>query len=80
MKPSRLTEEQIIGLLREQKVGAATSDVCRRHGVGSATFYKLKAKTKTHFVWMSETGSHGSALTPPFVGLTSHSEMPNMLP
>ena len=50
MKPSRLTEEQIIGLLSEQDVGAATSDVCRRHGVGSATFYKWKAKTKTDFV------------------------------
>ena len=49
MKPSRLTEEQIIGLLSEQDVGAATSDVCRRHGVGSATFYKWKAKTKTDF-------------------------------
>jgi putative transposase len=44
MKPSRFTEEQIIGILREQEAGAATAVVCRKHGVSSATFYKWKAK------------------------------------
>ncbi len=44
MKRSRFTEEQVIGILREQEAGAATADVCRRHGVSSATFYKWKAK------------------------------------
>ena len=44
MKPSRFTEEQIIGVLREQESGAATTDVCRKHGISSATFYKWKAK------------------------------------
>ena len=44
MKRSRFTEEQIIGILREQEAGSATADVCRRHGVSSATFYKWKAK------------------------------------
>jgi putative transposase len=42
MKASRFTEEQIIGILREQETGAATADVCRRHGISSATFYKWK--------------------------------------
>jgi putative transposase len=44
MKPSRFTEEQIIGILREQEVGAKTADVCRKYGISSATFFKWKAK------------------------------------
>ena len=44
MKPSRFTEEQIIGILREQEAGAKTIDVCRKYGISSATFYKWKAK------------------------------------
>ena len=44
MKRSRFSEEQIIGILKEQEAGAATTDLCRRHGVSSATFYKWKAK------------------------------------
>ena len=44
MKRSRFSEEQIIGILKEQEAGSATADVCRKHGVSSATFYKWKAK------------------------------------
>ena len=44
MKRSRFTEEQIITVLGEQETGVPTAEVCRKHGLSSATFYKWKAK------------------------------------
>jgi len=44
MKRSRFSEEQIIGILREQEAGSPTAEVCRRHGISTATFYAWKAK------------------------------------
>jgi putative transposase len=44
MKGSRFSEEQIIGVLREHDAGAKTEEVCRWHGISSATFYKWKSK------------------------------------
>ena len=44
MRRSRFSEEQIIGVLREGDAGVATSELCRRHGISPATFYKWKAR------------------------------------
>jgi len=44
MRASRFSEAQIIGILREHEAGAKTSELCRRHGISDATFYKWKAK------------------------------------
>ena len=44
MNRSRFNEEQIIAILKEQEAGMATAEVCRRHGISSATFYKWKSK------------------------------------
>jgi len=44
MKRGRFSEEQILAILKEREAGMATADVCRRHAVSSATFYKWKSK------------------------------------
>lgn len=44
MRGSRFKEEQIIAILREQEAGLSTAEVCRKHGISSATFYKWKAR------------------------------------
>ena len=44
MRRSRFNEEQIIAILKEQEAGMATAEVCRRHGISSATFYRWKSK------------------------------------
>ena len=44
MRKSRFTEEQIIGMIKEQEAGLPTVEVCRKYGLSTATFYKMKAK------------------------------------
>src|SRR5918992_1772810 len=44
MGTSRFTDEQIIGIVREYEAGEKLTELCRRHGVSSATFYKWRAK------------------------------------
>ena len=44
MKRSRFNEEHIMGMVQEQEAGLGTADLCRKHGISSATFYKWKAK------------------------------------
>ncbi len=40
----RFMEEQIIGILREQKAGGTVKEITRRHGVSEQSFYRWKAK------------------------------------
>ncbi len=44
MKRSRFTEDQIIGILKEQEAGVPVADLCRKHGVSNASIYKWKAR------------------------------------
>ena len=44
MKRGRFSEEQIVKILQEQEYGHKVADICRRHGIGEATFYKWTSK------------------------------------
>ena len=44
MRKSRFTDGQIIGMIKEQEAGLPTAELCRKHGLSPATFYKMKAK------------------------------------
>ena len=44
MKQSRFTDSQIMAVLKQAEVGTAVPDLCREHGISSATFYKWRAK------------------------------------
>ena len=44
MKHKRFSEEQIIGVLKEHEAGGRVDELCRRHGVSTATFYTWRKK------------------------------------
>ena len=44
MKRSRFSAEQIIGILKEHQAGLGAKELCRKHGISDATFYKWRSK------------------------------------
>ena len=44
MRKSRFSEEQIIGILKEQQAGVPVAEICRKHGISDATFYAWRSR------------------------------------
>ena len=44
MRKSRFSDEQIIGILEEHQAGLSAAELCRRHGISDATFYKWRSR------------------------------------
>ncbi len=44
MKKSRFSKEQIIGILKEHQAGLSAAELCRKHGISDATFYKWRSR------------------------------------
>ena len=52
MKKSRYTESQIFQILKEAESGIAVPELCRKHGMSDASFYKWRAKYGGMDTWM----------------------------
>ena len=44
MRKSRYTNSQILAILKQAQAGTPVPELCREHGMSSATFYKWRAK------------------------------------
>ena len=44
MKTSRYTDSQILAILKQAENGIPVPELCREHGMSSASFYKWRSK------------------------------------
>ena len=44
MRKSKFTESQIMAILKQNEAGVPVPELCREHGISSASFYKWRSK------------------------------------
>jgi len=44
MKRSKFSDSQIMAILKQAEAGSPVPELCREHGISSATFYKWRSK------------------------------------
>ena len=44
MRSPRFSDSQILAILKQNEAGVSVQDLCREHGMSSASFYKWRAK------------------------------------
>ena len=79
MTRKRHTEEQIIGVLKDAQAGISVQDLCRKHGISDATFYKWRAKYSGLEVSDVKKLRHRKRCQEPFSPLDLPQELPLML-
>lgn len=47
MRPSKFSEEQVIGMLKEHEAGLSAAEICRKYGISDATFYNPRRRHST---------------------------------
>ena len=62
MKTARFIDAQIMGILRQAESGVLVSELCREHGMSSASFYKWRSKYGATGVQMVRTGELSSCV------------------
>lgn len=66
MKKTRFTEAQIMGVLRQMEGGVPAAELCREHGMSSATLYKCRAKRDLVRHWFKNNGRVRHGCEPDF--------------
>jgi putative transposase len=74
MKRSRFSEEQIIGILNEHHAGMSAADLCRKHGVSDATFYKWRTS-----IWNSRNRFYKGCTVTVFLSPFSCHRFPDLI-
>jgi transposase InsO family protein len=78
VKRARFSEEQIIGILRENEAGAKAGELARKHGVSEGTVYAWKA-TRECLAAIADTSISGRRVARDLTALIERRGRPGMI-